>query len=163
MLCEQCGQNEATVQLTHYSNGEKTKKYICPACAGKMNLAGLLSSFSVNDLFDGFITLPSTKPSGAYTKRCEQCGMTLGEFKDTGKLGCANCYKSFETSIKPIIKKVQGNSGHVGKAPAGNQKYAKRREIEKLKNELNEAVRQENYELAAKLRDNIKTLEREGN
>jgi protein arginine kinase activator len=161
MLCEECGQNEATVHVTHYTNGEKTQKIICAACAGKMNLDGLLIPFTINDLFNGFITLPSVSPAADYSLQCRVCGMTLNEFKDGGKLGCANCYKAFEASLMPIIKRIQGNTEHVGKAPEGNKKYMRRLEIEKLKEQLAEAIRREDYEQAAELRDKIKALEKE--
>jgi protein arginine kinase activator len=162
MLCEECGQNEAAVHVTHYINGEKMQKNICASCAGKMNLDGLLNPFSLNDLFGGFITLPSASPAADCSVRCEVCGMSLNEFKDGGKLGCANCYKAFEASLIPFIKKIQGSTEHVGKAPEGNRKYARRMEIEKMKEKLNEAVRREDYEQAAEIRDKIKLAEKEG-
>ena len=162
MLCEQCGENEASLCLVTYVNGEKTEKNICSSCAEKLNLQGIFNPFSVGDLFNGFFNTPSSKPADDIALQCGHCGMSIKEFKKTGRLGCANCYTAFEEQILPIIKKVQGNTEHTGKAPAGaSKKYEKRRKIEQLKDKLNDAIRKEAYEEAAVFRDQIKSLEME--
>lgn len=162
MICEQCGENEASLHLVTYVNGEKTEKNICAFCAEKMNIHGVFSPFSVGDLFNGFIKAPSLKPSLDKTLQCSHCGMTINEFKNTGRLGCANCYITFEDQLIPIIKKVQGSTEHTGKAPAKmDKKFSKRRQIDLLKEKINDAIQKEDYEQAAVLRDQIKSLEKE--
>ena len=101
MLCEHCGMNEAALRLVTYVNGEKKEKHICSECAGKMNIEGIFSPFSVGDLFNGFFKAPSAKPAIDTSLCCSRCGMTFNEFKNTGRLGCADCYKTFEKQILP--------------------------------------------------------------
>lgn len=162
MICEQCGENQASLHLVTYVNGEKTEKNICTSCAEKMNMQGVFSPFSVGDLFNGFFKAPSLNSALEKTLQCSHCGMTVNEFKSTGRLGCANCYATFEAQILPIIKKVQGSAEHTGKAPAGmDRKFNKRRQIELLKEKINDAIQKEDYEQAAVLRDQIKSLEKE--
>lgn len=162
MLCEYCGENEASLHLVTFINGEKVEKHICSECAGQMNVHGVFNALSVGDLFKGLLKTPQAEAVAQTAAKCPDCGMTINEFKTKGQFGCAGCYKAFEEYIIPIIKNVQGGTEHTGKAPEGmSKKYEKRRKIDRLKEKINEAVRVEDYEQAAALRDKIKALEKE--
>ncbi len=78
-----------------------------------------------------------------------------------GRFGCSNCYKQFGSRLDPILKRVHGNTVHVGKIPkrTGGQIQLKR-EIEELRRNLHELIDREEFENAAQIRDRIRELER---
>ena len=106
---------------------------------------------------------------------CPSCGLTFSEFKTSGHLGCANCYKVFESQISPLIERAhEGATHHVGKVPKrllgggasgsaearsvlGDLEARNQRRIA-LRKQLDDAIRGEQYEVAAKLRDQISKL-----
>jgi protein arginine kinase activator len=99
------------------------------------------------------------KPAMMQTK-CEVCGLTFDDFRQKGEFGCSDCYVTFREELKPILRRIQGDVIHKGKVPkrAGGTLSIKR-EIEKLRDNLKELVAKEEYEKAAKVRDEIKKLE----
>ena len=90
---------------------------------------------------------------------CEQCGMTYGEFQKGGMLGCANCYKVFKTPLTALLQRVHGNTQHAGRIPEGAHSGTSiRMNIDRLRQKLQKAIADEEYEQAAKLRDAIRAL-----
>ena len=91
---------------------------------------------------------------------CNFCNTSFEEYKKTGKLGCAKCYSTFRKQLKPIIEGIYGYSEHIGKFPKNESKDTEIvRTVEQLKEKLNMAIQEEEYEQAAKLRDEILQLE----
>jgi len=158
IMCENCGVKPATVHMVSYINGQKKESHLCHQCAQKLKNAK--AGFSVADLFGSFFDIQMQPDLTASEPVCEQCGMTLSEFKQHGKLGCENCYSTFRDALMPVIKRIHGRVSHTGKSPYKSKKQNRAAsQLEKLKKELEDAVMVENYEQAAKLRDKIKTLE----
>jgi protein arginine kinase activator len=90
---------------------------------------------------------------------CDQCGMTYAEFQKCGMLGCANCYQAFKTPMAALLQRVHGNTQHAGRVPGGvHSGTSIRMNIDRLKQKLQKAVADEEYEQAAKLRDAIRAL-----
>ena len=148
MLCQHCGQQEATTYLKQTVNGQTTSLYLCPTCAAK-----LTGGFSTNPF--SFWNDPFVAPlSGG--RHCPTCGLTESELRRTGRVGCGTCYEQFADILTPYIRKLQGATAHVGVAPA---KETAENPVERLKTRLKEAVSGENYEEAARLRDEIRRLE----
>lgn len=84
----------------------------------------------------------------------------MNEFSNNGKIGCHDCYDAFFDNLMPVVKRIHGNSRHVGKIPnRGGGELRIKSEIEKLKSELNTAIKEQEFEHAAELRDKIKDLE----
>ncbi|MDU1203180.1 MAG: UvrB/UvrC motif-containing protein [Clostridiales bacterium] len=91
---------------------------------------------------------------------CSVCNTSFEEYKKTGKLGCSKCYSTFEKQLKPILEGIYGYSEHIGKFPKNKCKDTEViRTVEQLKEQLNIAIQEEEYEQAAKLRDEILQLE----
>lgn len=91
---------------------------------------------------------------------CNFCNTSFDEYKKTGKLGCGKCYSTFRKQLKPIIEGIYGYSEHIGKFPKNESKDTEIvRTVEQLKEKLNMAIQEEEYEQAAKLRDEILQLE----
>lgn len=163
MLCENCNKNPATVHYTQIINGVKTEMHLCEACAKLKGGFEFDTPFSVANFLSGILEPQiGFKQLKTYDQVvCKGCGMTFDEFKRTGRFGCSSCYNSFAEKLYPIFRRIHGNTKHIGKVPKklGGDLSIKR-EIDKLKIELNVAIKNEEYEKAAKIRDRIKELEK---
>ncbi|WP_313642060.1 UvrB/UvrC motif-containing protein [Paenibacillus sp.] len=170
MQCQECGVKPATLHFTKIVNGEKTEFHICESCAREKGelIPGTAGGFSIHSLLSGLLDLEGAgKEKSAATKttqslQCENCGMTYSQFSKLGRFGCSSCYKYFNSALDPLFKRVHGNTSHVGKIPkrAGAQ-IVFRRQIDELKQELQQSIAQEEFETAAELRDQIRRLEKE--
>lgn len=169
MQCQECGKRAATLHFTKIVNGEKTELHICETCAREKGefIPGTQAGFSIHSLLSGLLDFEAGK-SNAATKQsgmqCETCGMTYTQFSKIGRFGCSHCYKQFSERLDPLLKRVHGNTVHVGKVPkrAGG-KLKTKREIDRLKKEMQGRIEREDFESAAQLRDKIRELEKEMN
>ncbi|MFY9176622.1 MAG: UvrB/UvrC motif-containing protein [Caldicoprobacterales bacterium] len=163
MLCEKCNKNPATVHVTKIINNNKTELHLCEDCARERDDFNWFTSFSVNDLLTSFLgpMSPARSSDSIPVVKCDKCGMDYQKFKKLGRFGCQNCYEVFKDEIYPIIKKVQGGAfKHTGKRPhSQNIRMRTSREIEELKRQLENAIKIEAFEEAARLRDRIRELE----
>jgi len=116
-------------------------------------------------------------------KKCPVCGLTADDFEKTHRLGCANCYKVFAAEVRDLLPHIQPGPKHYGKTPpagdaetgaAGSaaaasaaapvpEKPLSREEllsaINRARSRMNAAVKVENYEEAARCRDEARDLE----
>ena len=157
MMCEKCGINPAAVTLTQVINGKKTVKKLCVSCANENNVyKDLNMDLGFSSLFSSFFN--EGERAADADEKCPLCGMTKGEFLKNGKPGCASCYETFASSMMPLLKKIHSTNTHTGKVP-GKSGNASESRIDLLKAQLKEAIEKEEYEKAAKLRDEIKEME----
>lgn len=169
MLCQNCNKRTANVHFTKVVNDKKIELYLCEQCArekGQINLGtayDLGTPMNIVDFFPGFVGYNLNSPYISQlhkVKKCTGCGMSRDDFQETGKLGCSECYKTFKEQISPLIKRIHGVAKHQGKVPPKFlRKVNATREIQRLKEELNKAVLNEEYEKAALLRDKIREFE----
>ncbi len=168
MLCDECGKNKATVHLTEIVNEQITKLNLCEACA-KEKGSDVEQHFGIADLLSALSdveTAPETPGAPLPKNKCSRCGLTYEDFKKVGRLGCSECYMAFKASLAPLLKRIHGSNQHVGKAPDPQllrevQTTSKiHEELEAVKLELQKAVKKEEFEEAAALRDKIKFLEK---
>ena len=151
MLCEKCGKNNATVMYTQIVNGKKSSLNLCSQCS------------SGESLFDNFGSLLSfgARPESSVSA-CPLCGMTLSEFTRKGRMGCGKCYDTFRRQAKNMLQKIHGTSVHSVEQKEEIKEEAPKKEkseLEILKEELQTAISEENYEKAAILRDKIRSKE----
>lgn len=169
MICQECESRTATLHFTKIINGEKTEFHICEVCAREKGelIPGAPNGFSIHNLLSGLLDFEPTSASAnasgvkAQSFRCEECGLTYTQFGKLGRFGCSSCHKYFSEKLEPLLKRVHGNTIHVGKIPlrsGGQIKY--KREIEVLKREMQKHIEQEEFEQAAKIRDQIRTIEK---
>ncbi len=159
MLCEVCQHNQATVHLTQVVNGAVKKLHLCEACA-KESGVDLQNPVSIADLLLG-LGQPA-QGSAAADKACPACHMTQGDFRKTGRLGCPVCYEAFAEELGVLIKAMQRHDQHVGHIPRGQAVRIRRTaEMNRLQKAMDEAVARENFEDAARIRDQIQQLRRE--
>jgi protein arginine kinase activator len=134
--------------------------HLCEQCAQEQGV-GTKSYIPLNELLSNLLSVgpKQAEPAGFGDSDlvCPQCGYTLEKFRDKAVLGCPYDYEVFEKSLLPLIKKAHdGAAAHCGKIPARMPKDSKQQiEIARLRQQLDEAVRNEDYELAAKLRDKL--------
>lgn len=169
--CDHCGR-EATVHELTVVNGVKTERHLCEACAAKEGMVGqpqvpiqqLMTKFSI----PAAIAVTALRGSG-----CASCGQTFGEFKQSGLLGCARCYEVFEQQLAPMLERAhEGSSRHLGKIPrracnaekgttaAGLTLLQERAaRLRTIREQLEEAVKTEQYERAAILRDELRKID----
>ena len=112
-----------------------------------------------DQFFSGFFGLPSQKALHG-ERKCPECGSSYHEIASSGRVGCAQCYDTFAEELARSIQSIHGTTNHTGAVPARQRAKQERSEwIKKLKKDLQDAVRREDYEAAAKLRDEIRQLE----
>lgn len=161
MLCELCKQAQATVHLTEIVNDQMTELHLCEACANQKG-AQVESQFGLADLLSGLADFgKSPELEEVSTKSCATCGMTYDDFRKLGRLGCSECYVTFKRSLGSLLKRIHGSPLHVGKSPVRGTKPKLKTELSALKHKLEEAIQQEEFEQAARLRDQIRRLEQE--
>ena len=180
MKCENCGKNQANVKYTQIINGDKKQMFLCEECSQKLGIGNMnfnmpidFSSF-LGDFFDDMNTtsfIPTLKTP--LQLKCKQCGLDFDDFLHTGKFGCSNCYDEFESMIDPILKNIHGANRHVGRLGeviegnnvSNDDKVSQINpnksdsKLDNLKKDLKKAIKEERYEDAAKIRDEIKKLE----
>ncbi len=166
MKCQKCGANNANTHVKTIINGEFKEYDLCSECAHKMGYTNVFTDMDneFSNLLGSFFG--NVLPARTQATRCEFCGSTYSEIAKTGQVGCANCYKLFADQLYPSIRRIHGNTTHCGKnsgrAAAAEKKPAEMTKEEKLadmKKQLDAAVKEQNFELAAELRDKIKETE----
>jgi len=158
LKCENCNEREATVHYTEIENNEKKEIHLCEECyRQKFMPVHKLANFT--EILQSF--LQGSFPEGATTAGaiCPTCGISMAEFRASGRLGCPNDYRVFAEALKPLLEKIQHDAGHVGKVPRhAGAKLKRKNQLIQLRRELERAVQREEYETAAELRDRIRQL-----
>jgi len=164
MLCDNCKERDAVINLTQVEHDSKVTLHLCERCAQEK---GVETGVAVlKSPLGGFITAmgkgaTNVLPTPADGLRCAACGSTLRDFRETGRLGCAQCYEAFDAHLRDLLRRLHGSSQHVGERyiTPGETEADPKRQLLDLREQLRKAVENENFELAAELRDRIRVLE----
>lgn len=186
MLCQSCHKNTANTRIKTIVNGEVTEYALCSECAQKLGYNNLFGSFGNfghfgnfdNDFFDGFGNLLGgffgNEAADKSVTRCSKCGASFEDISRSGKVGCAECYKTFRNLLLPSIQRIHGTAHHRGKRPGSlAMQVVQKQEIvptppaepkaktplEEKKEALQKAIQEQNFEQAAVLRDEIREME----
>ena len=152
MLCEECGKNQAEVMMTTVINGESTTRHLCRECLKKYKAGDLQAVLAA-------VLSAMTSKAQAPDITCPRCGETYAEFQKTGMLGCAECYQAFRKELTPLITRVQGRAQHAGRRPpVSEEEQARQNRMDELRFQMEAAVAEENFEEAARLRDELRAL-----
>ena len=178
MLCDICKINEATIHVQEINQGKKKSLNICTHCASEHNISDKeIEGFNLAEiLYNLSSQMLNNNPNdsddnespglehpdlieGVSHLKCN-CGWDTAKFRETGRLGCAECYNVFAPLLRDALKSMHKGTFHIGKYPGThideNGKVAMK--IMSLQKELEECVKKEEYEKAAKLRDAINKL-----
>lgn len=183
MLCDNCKENEANIKYTQIINGVKKELNLCEKCGKELGVVNMQFDMPINfsnflgDFLSDFNEEAFLPDYGNKKElRCNICNSTLDDILSTGRFGCSNCYDIFADQIDEIIKKIQGSNihvGRIGKAVEKNnideenkEEFANKEnkdipKLELLQQKLKKAIREERYEDAAKLRDEINDIKNE--
>lgn len=181
MLCDNCKKREANVRYSENINGVKKELHLCEECSKRLGITDSMDfrmpSFDFSNFFGSFLedfsTASDFMPLISEIKeiKCNSCGFTFDDIVNTGRYGCANCYDVFEDRMDPILKKLQGSNRHngrLGKISDNNVRFDKKDEqkseknsdnkLQKLQDDLKQAIKEERYEDAARIRDEINKI-----
>jgi len=160
VVCNVCGKNEATIHLTEILNNQMIEIHLCENCSVQKG-SDFKSHFNVNQLLANLGEFGGgMKAAQAVRLICKGCSMTYEEFAKSGRLGCPDCYVSFEKQLLPLLKRIQRQPQHTGKIPKKtSDKIKKAFTIRELHEKLQKNIQAEAYEEAAQIRDQIRQVE----
>jgi protein arginine kinase activator len=183
MKCDHCD-SEATIHEVVIRNGKQAERHLCEKCAVEQGVE-IRPNLKVGDLIQ---KLAGASPAGGAEKagasprdgvKCELCGTSFAEFRQSGLLGCAECYRAFELKLGPLLERAHEGASHlVGKVPrralevsrtappdaepiTGGERERRQRTV-LLRKQLDDAIAGEQYERAAKIRDELSRISQVG-
>jgi len=184
MQCDVCKQKKATVFLTQIIKGEMQKVNLCEGCSKEKGVTDP-TGFALADVLLGFAHGEKLE-NQPQERSCSACGMPQTTFRKTGRLGCAKCYTVFGEGLDNLLKAMHKGTRHTGKAPAGRTPAAPvpppvvkasasprtatvaktppalpslESRLSEMRTQLDAAIAEENFEDAARLRDEIRRLQ----
>ena len=180
MKCQNCNENEATVRYTEIINGEKKEMHLCEKCSHELGIDNINLSMPIDfsSFFGGLLDdeydeqefmplFPKIKDL-----RCDKCNMSYEDFVNIGKFGCEDCYNTFSSKIDSLLKRIHGSSKYMGRKALNNGDNSNQvvedvkevnkedNKLAKLQDDLKKAIEEERYEDAAKIRDEIKEVDK---
>lgn len=168
MMCQSCGKKTATTHIKTIVNGKLAEYHLCADCAKQKGYSNIFSNWGMDfgNLLGGF--MGSEVPS-SHVARCPTCGASFEEITQSGKIGCADCYRTFRSQLMPVIQRIHGTTRHKGKVPGGSalriaggqhqMVTVQESPLEEKKRLLKQAIEKQDFEQAAVLRDAIKEME----
>jgi protein arginine kinase activator len=155
--CERCS-SPATVHITEVLGEAKFEEHhVCESCYPKYlqesqskTPGSAITADSGGDLEEQLFG----------QQECPDCGIKFVDFRNSHRLGCARDYQVFQTELMPLLENIHGETRHVGKTPRRYPQTKKAEaELTQLRQRLKRAVEREDYEEAARLRDQIRIVE----
>jgi protein arginine kinase activator len=171
MICQNCQKNVATVHVTEIVQEDQgssesppetnaVEKHLCEVCAQTMDLPHATPVKKTKADIWKLLQLSAQSTRKKTSPTCPDCGMSLEEFRKKGRLGCARDYEVFKAHIGDLLERVHGARAHVGRIPGTSEvELVRFQRMSELRQRLEAAVREEAYENAARLRDELKALE----
>jgi protein arginine kinase activator len=154
MKCQSCGKRDAKVHVTEIDDAnQKRELHLCENCHGQSGTDTTLETILAGALST---SLPSP-PELA----CTACRLPYAEFRNRGRLGCPECYTAFAEALDQLLGKIHNAKRHTGKAPGdgSNEQRTRSRRLVEARRRLQEAIEREDFEAAARLRDDLRALE----
>lgn len=165
--CMKCQQNLATIKFTKLINGAVEERYLCPQCAASDSPYQKKNVPQLDEILSGILGAVANEAGAPVAKStteltCSTCGLPFSSYRETLILGCSDCYESFEKLLINDLQRFHGAIVHTGRIPHSQaQQVQNFRSAEDLRKRLADAVKAEDFALAAKLRDQLKELEAE--
>lgn len=165
MKCDYCD-SKATVFLTQLAEGQMKKVCLCDSCAEERGVTDP-TGFSLADMLlanvqNAPVGMPAKRRGGSAggAKACPQCGFSFEDFQKVRRFGCGECYRVFADELAPMLRGMHKGLSHIGKVPEGlMETHFRNQKLEELRARLEQAIASESYEVAADLRDEIRTLD----
>lgn len=163
-VCDICGERPAVVHLTQVVDNKTINSHLCEECAAQKGVSqpSAPGNLPLVDFLANMGGEPSLSPSDdAAEVSCPFCGLLASDFKELGRLGCPQCYSTFEASLRSLLRRIHGGTQHVGKVylPPDPTDREREKRLDGLRKKLRRAVEAEDFERAAELRDEIRAME----
>jgi protein arginine kinase activator len=161
--CQKCSK-PATIHITEIIKGSPKEFHLCEEHA-RQQLSSEEPDKAANPTSKAMAKLASRRrdTSELDKQTCPVCGISFLEFRNAGRLGCPHDYEAFGEELMPLLENIHGETQHGGKVPKRMPPDRRRRsELVQLRQALRQAVADENYEEAARLRDQIQKMEKSG-
>ena len=160
MVCDSCRERDAVVHLTQVVEGAVTQVHLCEKCAADKGVETTVAApktplTSLLQTVQQQLTTSATDQA-----RCSFCQASYKDFRASGRLGCARCYSTFEAQLRDLLQRVHGATRHLGRqygSPAPEQLQRASTVLE-LREQLRRAIELEQFEQAARLRDQLKEV-----
>lgn len=164
MPCDQCHEREAVIHLTQIVNEQVTTLHLCERCAAEKGVEspGGQPKTPLGSFLAAMGKGPEQTPIARGADTCARCGASFQDFRESGRLGCSECYLVFEAPLRDLLRRLHGSTHHMGERyvdpgqPAGEERTPR---LSDLREQLRVAVETENFELAAELRDRLRVME----
>lgn len=161
MVCDSCHERDAIVNLTTIENNVVRQLHLCEQCAAERGVETSVATpkHPLGEFLQA--VQQQSMPASAEAGKCSFCGQTMKDFRETGRMGCARCYTTFELSMRELLRRVHGAPRHIGRtyrAPR-EEVFEQAGALGELREKLRRAIEQEQFETAAELRDRIRVLE----
>jgi protein arginine kinase activator len=169
MKCSACGEREGVVSLTQIVEGDVRTVSLCARCAAEK---GIETGVGLSDTpLGGFLAAlgessdPDAPPIPLREEACPSCGATLQDFRETGRVGCADCYRTFDAPLRELLRRLHGSTHHSGMRYTGIDASVVSRPpgsaggTRELREQLRRAIEAEQFERAAELRDQLRERE----
>ncbi len=162
MKCENCGEREASVHFTQIRNNRKNEMHLCKECAKSKGFHNPLDDvpFPLAEFLTSMVKRGGTAADPIGRLVCPGCGMRFADFSRIGRFGCGQCYAAFRAPLEDLFRKIHGATRHCGRALPHVIQTGKGliEEEMRLREDLKHAVEREDFELAAEIRDHLKSL-----
>jgi protein arginine kinase activator len=163
MFCDQCREREAVIHLTQIVNEQVTTLHLCEKCAAEKGVEspGAVAKTPLGSFLAAMGKGTDQAPAPRSGEVCSRCGAAFQDFRETGRLGCSDCYRTFEAPLRDLLRRLHGSTHHLGERYAERDPAAAlaREQAAELREQLRLAVETENFELAAEIRDRLRVLE----
>lgn len=154
-VCDGCGSVAATIRVYQTKGADFVELWLCDSCARSLGVEEEAPAFAptIGELLGSLV-------GDSATRTCPECGTRFRTIRQTGRAGCAECYRVFHSRIEQLLDAKNLTESHQGRYPSRLDSYKRLLvDRETLRDELNAAVIEENYEQAAVLRDRMRALE----
>ncbi len=162
-VCSECGAAEAVVHLTQIVDDVASVLHLCEKCAASrgVNQPSPPAHSPLTDFLSQMTGPEEGAESGDEDRTCTFCDLTFAGFRENGRLGCPHCYTTFDFYLKNLLRRIHGGVQHVGKVylPPDPTVSEREQRLEGLRRKLRYAISTEDFERAAQLRDQIRSLE----
>lgn len=161
--CSRCGERDGVIDLTHVEAGEVRVDQLCAQCAAEKGIqtAAAVADTPLGGLLAALGGDPVAAEPADLGEPCPGCGATFRDFRETGHVGCGECYSAFAEPLRDLLRRLHGSTHHTGAGytPPGTAPPSPEESVEALREELRRAVEAEAFERAAELRDRLRGRE----
>lgn len=158
--CRRCSK-PATLHITEIHDGNAVALHLCEGCAREYLEENREESVSepgaeLAAKLEALVGEDGNPP----LLRCSNCDLSFNEFRERGRLGCPRCYDDFHAELVPLLENIHEALDHRGKRPVRNPGQTEdQSRLVHMRAQQRDAIRREDYEAAARLRDQIAEIE----